>query len=246
MFSDESSYHTSTILKILSECGEFDLIKKFLAFSEFSNPAGFFLLGKAFSKADSEELALAEFFRGGAMIESGNFEHSYQNFIKGPWDIENSSEKVKILSSYNDSVINILKGQNSKKIVLAEFITNSLQAEFNDETIIFTVEKLIKLRSFHEALTILQAHNNKRVIKYGIELMIEEVQPSSFFLFLELPLNSLIKEISLKKLQEKSIEDHFDLIKTVSSAKYYEKASGLFLKQVSLEDRIAYKSAKLS
>ena len=148
---------------------------------------------------------------------------------------------------YNEAVTKCIKGSNSKKALLADFIINTMYAEFSDEKIVETVKKLTKIDCFHEALTIIQSHNNKRIIKQSIGIIIESISLSgNFSLFLELPLNTLMKEIALRHLQKKCIDDHFDLIRTISSNQYYEKAASLFLTIVPFEDRKNYTKNHIS
>lgn len=237
---------TSVISKVLAEYGEGEILNEFFQAENTVSAAALYLKAKAYISEGFEEIAQRDFLQAGAILETGNFEESYKNFIQGPWDFE-VFEQVNIMNVYSDAVSKCIKGKNSKKIILSDFMISSLYVEFNEEQIVETVKKLTEIRCFHEAISLIQSHRNKRIVKQVIEIIIEAIgEISEFSMFLDLPLSSFHKEIALKKLQSKCADEHFDLIKTISSAKYFEKATCLFTNLVALEEREAYKSNRLS
>ena len=246
LLQETGGQYTSVIAKILAEHGEAQAVDLYFQKLERKTASAQFLKGKAYCGEGKEEIALIEFMQGGPMVESGNYESSYNNFLQGPWDTE-FDQSTNLIAVYNSAVSKCIKGKSSKKVVLADFVISSILADFTDEKIVEAAQKLASVRCFHEALTLVQAHTNKRIIKQVVEIIIEAiVEASDFSVFLELPLNSLLKEIALKKLQSKCVDEHFDLLKTVSSTRYYDRAAALFVSLAPLEDRKILKNNKLS
>lgn len=246
VLNDQYNFSTSIISKILAYYGESEILMQYFHDLEYVNSASLYLVSRSYQESKNDELGQKIFIRGGAILESGDYNESYTNFIEGPWDIDIQPDNVNYLSIYNSSFEKITKNSNNKRITLTDFFISSLYADFEDDKTLSIIKKLAAGKNYNEAITILQAQLNKKIVKNCLWDLIDiTMQNGDFSMFLQIPLNSLLKEIALAKLQEKASCEQFDLIKIVSSERYFYRAANLFLNEVRTEDRIEYRSDRI-
>jgi hypothetical protein len=241
VFSKEMKPQNYCLMEVLAKHGQTSCIKTWMKLLGERTLACWYFKGQSLLSQGKNQKAQKLLTRAVTDLLSGNHQVNYNNLLNSPIHLEKHKTSVfcnQGFNMFNYLVSKTLNCQQSKAILLFDFVLSSLSPDFTEDAIQKYSEKLAKLESFEESYMILQSLKNKKIQKKILRFFIEKaVVLGVFYKILNLPLSSDHKTLVFNYLIKKSRDEHFDIFAILTHKDHVDDTRDLFINILSPSDR---------